>query len=145
MRAWLDLRALGLICSFPDRIWRNAVLVAWLRRDSLTAAPSFPPPLPSLPRPPLHRWAPASPLRPPALRRACLLGVRGSPVPLISASFPRSLLSLSLSVFLSWWRRLGERRRYSVFVGPFAGDERPRGMPSPSLPFLLCETEHPKP
>ena len=48
MRAWLDLRALGLICSFPDRIWRNAVLVAWLRRDGLTAAPSFPPPLPSL-------------------------------------------------------------------------------------------------
>ena len=48
MRACLDLRALGLICSFPDRIWRNAVLVAWLRRDGLTAAPSFPPPLPSL-------------------------------------------------------------------------------------------------
>jgi hypothetical protein len=49
------------------------------------------------------------------------------------------------SYFLSWRRRLGERRRNSVFAGPFAGDEHTSGMPSPSLPFLLCEAEDPKP
>ena len=32
-----------------------------------------------------------------------------------------------------------------VFAQPFAGDEHPPGMPAPSRPFLLCETEHPKP
>jgi hypothetical protein len=45
----------------------------------------------------------------------------------------------------------GRRRRRStpdanVFAGPFPGDEHPTGMPAPSLPFLLCETEqHSKP
>jgi hypothetical protein len=29
-----------------------------------------------------------------------------------------------------------------VFVGPYAGDEHPPGMPIPYFPFLLCETEH---
>jgi hypothetical protein len=65
----------------------------------------------------------------------------------------RSTLSSALSLpyltflgFLSWRRRLGERRRPShVFAGTFAGNERPLGMPAPSLPFVLCETEHPKP
>jgi hypothetical protein len=33
----------------------------------------------------------------------------------------------------------------SAFAGPFAGDEHPPGMPFTSLPFLLCEKEHPKP
>jgi len=55
---------------------------------------------------------------------------------------PRALsLSLSLSP------RLGYRRRPTpgaeVFVDLFAGDEHTKGIPAPSLPFLMCETEHP--
>jgi hypothetical protein len=34
----------------------------------------------------------------------------------------------------------------SIFLlGPFTGGEHPPGTPTPSLPFLLCETEHPNP
>jgi hypothetical protein len=33
-----------------------------------------------------------------------------------------------------------------AFAGLFAGDEHPPlGIPTPSLPFLPCETEHPNP
>jgi len=52
------------------------------------------------------------------------------------------------------YRRSRRRHRHrrltpdsQVFVGPVSGNENPtNGMPAPSLPFLLCETEqHPKP
>ena len=43
------------------------------------------------------------------------------------------------------WRRQSSAVLHRVFVGPFAGDEHPPGMPSPSLPSLLCETEHASP
>ena len=32
-----------------------------------------------------------------------------------------------------------------AFVGLFAGDELPPGIATPSLPFLLCETDNPNP
>jgi hypothetical protein len=41
-------------------------------------------------------------------------------------------LQTALSYFLSWWQRLGKRRRYSVLAKPFAGDDHPPGMPFPS-------------
>ena len=43
------------------------------------------------------------------------------------------------------WRRQSGAVLHRVFVGLFADDEHPPGMPSPSLPFLLCETEHANP
>ena len=35
--------------------------------------------------------------------------------------------------------------RHVFLGGSFAGDKCPPGMPSPSRPFQLCETEHPNP
>ena len=54
---------------------------------------------------------------------------------------------LSLSPRSPRLRRLeGCRRRTTPgWGGLFAGDEHPPGIPTPSLPFLLCEPEHPNP
>ena len=42
-------------------------------------------------------------------------------------------------------RRCRPRPGDKLFAGPFAGDEHPTGMLTPSLPFVLCETKHPNP
>ena len=42
-------------------------------------------------------------------------------------------------------RRRALRQVQRPFVGLFAGGELPQGIPTPSLPFLLCETENPNP
>jgi hypothetical protein len=76
----------------------------------------------------------------------------------LSVSRPTYALSLSVSILFIPvrsltavpWRRLGDRRRRrtpgaKAFVEIFAGDEHPLGLLAPSLPFLLCETEHPNP
>lgn len=59
------------------------------------------------------------------------------------------LIFFSVSwAFLSWQRRVGRAAApfdTSTYAGPFDGDEHPSGMPTPSLPFLLWETERPKP
>jgi hypothetical protein len=48
------------------------------------------------------------------------------------------------------YRRRRRRRRRptpgaEAFFGLFAGDEHLPGIPDPSLPLRLCETEHPNP
>jgi hypothetical protein len=66
--------------------------------------------------------------------------------------------SLSLSIPPISWRRWTPRRRPTpwrrldvagalrqVFAIPFSGDKHPTGMPTPCIPFLLCENEHPNP
>jgi hypothetical protein len=48
-----------------------------------------------------------------------------------------------LSLFLS--SGTADRANAAALRQVFAGDEHPPGMPDPSPPFLLLETEHPKP
>ena len=77
-----------------------------------------------------------------AVRPCQAFTVHPSPSSLFLSPF---LLSIyHLLVFLPWRRRLGERRWcYSVFAGPFAATSTHQVCPP--LPFLICETEHPKP
>ena len=67
----------------------------------------------------------------------------------LSASLSPSHPSLFSDDWVGYRCRRRLRRRPSpgaeAFVGIFAGDEHPPGIPTPSLPFLLCETEHPNP
>jgi hypothetical protein len=61
---------------------------------------------------------------------------------------PRAFLSLTLSPSHSpRLRRLEGRRRRPTpsWGGLFASDEHPPGIPTPFLPFLLCEAEYPNP
>ena len=78
-----------------------------------------------------------------AVRPCQAFTVHPSPSSLFLSPFP-SLSIYHLLVFLPWRRRLGERRWcYSVFAGPFAATSTHQVCPP--LPFLICETEHPKP
>jgi hypothetical protein len=62
----------------------------------------------------------------------------------LSLSFSRAARPRLRAVCL-WWRRPRRRRRPTPGAESFAGDEHPPGTPTPSLPFLLCETKHPNP
>ena len=82
----------------------------------------------------------------PAVRRIFLF-------PSARTRVPRSFLCLSPLSRSDDWAGYSCRRRLrrrptpgsEAFVGIFTGDEHPPGIPTPSLPFLLCETEHPNP
>ena len=106
------------------------------------ASPSLPHPAPGLPftawRRHHRRGHPHGAVRP-----CQAFTVHPSPSSLFLSPFP-SLSIYHLLVFLPWRRRLGERRWcYSVFAGPFAATSTHQVCPP--LPFLICETEHPKP
>lgn len=50
--------------------------------------------------------------------------------------------SLSLSATPGYRRHRRPTPGIQVFVGPLSGTEHPPGMPAPSPPSLLCESEH---
>jgi hypothetical protein len=66
----------------------------------------------------------------------------------LSPSCPPLALRRLVGPPLALRRQVGRRRRKpgaEAFVGLLAGDEHPLGIPTPSLPFMLCEAEHRNP